>query len=76
MPLVGSVLLAPGWSPVLASGVVGWGAEGGPAQAAVERRAGEGTVRVCQVRLGRMLVNPAAKLFARRLVGMGGADSW
>ena len=76
MPLIGAVLFAPGWSPVLASGVVGWGAEGGPAQAAVERRVGEGIVRVCQVRLARMLVNPATTLFARRLVGMGGGDSW
>ncbi len=76
MPLIGAVLLAPGWSTVLASGVVGWGAEGGPAQAAVERREGEGTVRVCQVRLARMLVNPAATLFARRLAGMGGADAF
>jgi hypothetical protein len=75
MPVIGAVLLAPGWSQILASGVVGWGADGGPAQAAVERREGEGVVRVCQVRLARMLANPAAMLFARRLVGMDGTDT-
>lgn len=74
MPLIGAVLLAPGWSQILTSGVVGWGADGGPAQAAVERREGEGVIRICQVRLARMLVNPVALLFARRLVGLDGTE--
>jgi hypothetical protein len=75
MPLIGAVLQAPAWSQILASGVVSWGAEGGPAQAAVERRVGEGYVRVCQVRLARMLVNPVARIFARRLVGIEGPET-
>jgi hypothetical protein len=74
MPLIGAVLLAPGWSQILGSGVVSWGADGGPAQAAVERREGEGVIRICQVRLARMLVNPVAMLFARRLVGLDGTE--
>jgi hypothetical protein len=40
----------------------------------VERRVGEGVVRICQVRIARMLVNPAALLSARRLVGMDGTE--
>jgi hypothetical protein len=56
------------WETVLASGVVSWGAEGGPAAAALERRFGDGVFRICQVSLARRTVNPAARVFARRLL--------
>lgn len=68
-PILGTVMRAgPQWATVLGSGVVSWGAEGGPAAAALEREVGKGKIRICQVELAGRTVNPAARAFARRLL--------
>jgi hypothetical protein len=70
MPILRSVLTAPEWDPILGSGIVSWGSEGGPALAAAERKVGTGVYRICQVRLAPFLSNPVARLFATRLLGL------
>lgn len=68
-PLLPATFQAPGWTPILLTGEVGWGAPAGPALAAAERRLGLGRVILSQVTLaGRTRTNPAADLFARRLL--------
>ncbi len=72
-PLLATVLdPAPvGWAAVLKSGNGSWATDWKPVPAAVEGRFGNGTVRVCQVKLAnRSETNPAAAIFARRLLNV------
>lgn len=71
-PLLDTVLdPAPsGWSTILGSGNGSWATPWTAVPAAVEKRVGAGVVRVCQVKLAhRTPGNPAAAIFARRLIG-------
>lgn len=71
-PLLERTFEAPGWTPILASGNGNWEGEWGPALAAAEKREGRGCVRICNVQLaGRVKHNPAAMIFAGRLLGDG-----
>lgn len=70
-PLLATVLdPAPdGWVTILESGNGSWESDWRPVPAAVERRFGQGMVRVCQVKLAhRLATNPSAAIFARRLL--------
>ena len=72
-PLMERVGRGEGWTTILGAGDGGWGKKWEPAHAAAELSLGDGRVRVCHVQLaGRVRVNPAACLFARRLLGLGG----
>ncbi|MDQ8192903.1 glycoside hydrolase family 2 TIM barrel-domain containing protein [Coraliomargarita sp. SDUM461004] len=70
-PLLTSVIeLEDSWETVLESGDGGWGRPWRPVPAAIERSDGKGVWRVCQVSLrNRVLTNPVARKFARRLFG-------
>jgi hypothetical protein len=60
-----------GWSTILESGNGSWTNDWNAVPAAVEKSFGEGVVRVCQVKLiNRTKTNPAAALFARRLLSL------
>jgi len=77
-PLLTTVLdPAPrGWSTVLESGNGSWTDEWKPVPAVVEKCFGEGVIRVCQVKLvNRTRTNPAAALFARRLLSLDSQPS-
>jgi hypothetical protein len=67
MPLLGTILETEGWETVLSTSNLSWAGASGEAQACAERRIGRGALRICQVRLAGMLVNPVAEIFARRL---------
>ncbi|HVU26327.1 MAG TPA: glycoside hydrolase family 2 TIM barrel-domain containing protein [Verrucomicrobiae bacterium] len=70
-PLLATVLDPPpvGWTTILESGNGSWTTDWKPVPAAVERRFGQGIVRVCQVKLAhRTMTNPSAAIFARRLL--------
>lgn len=68
-PLLSSTLEANGWSPILMSGNGSWSEAWSPQPAVVEKAVGRGGWRLCQVHLnGRIVFNPAAHRFARRLV--------
>ncbi|MGH7979343.1 MAG: glycoside hydrolase family 2 TIM barrel-domain containing protein, partial [Limisphaerales bacterium] len=70
-PLLATVLdPAPtGWTTILESGNGSWESDWKSVPAAVEKQVGQGTVRVCQVKLAhRSATNPAAAIFARRLL--------
>ena len=68
-PILGSVVTAPGWVPILMSGNGFWKGKWQPVGAAVEKSQGRGFYRICQVNLPhRIEGNPAAELFARRLL--------
>lgn len=67
-PLLHRTLTAEGWTPVLATGKVGWGTPSGPALAAAEWAHGAGRFRVCQVALAGRTINPVTREFAARLV--------
>ncbi|MBS3733773.1 MAG: glycoside hydrolase family 2 [Phycisphaerae bacterium] len=60
------------WVPILTTGSGDWGSDWGPALAAAELPAGEGTYRICQVALAGRTVNPVAREFAQRLLGGAG----
>ena len=65
-----------GWCTVLESGNGSWTNEWKPVPAAMEKSFGEGVIRVCQVKLvNRTRTNPAAALFARRLLGVDSQPS-
>jgi hypothetical protein len=66
-PLIDRTLEAPGWVPILKSGN-GRNNVWGPTSAVAEKICGKGAWRVCQVLLGNHLQNPAAAIFARRLL--------
>lgn len=69
-PLLPTNFQAPGWTPVMVSGEAGWGETPRPALAAAERSHGKGLIRLSSVSLtGRTTTNPAARLYARRLLG-------
>lgn len=69
-PLLHTLFMADGWTPILTTGTGGWGGQWKPALAAAELQKGRGRYRVCQVRLaGRTSSNPVARLFASRLLG-------
>ena len=68
-PLLPATFQAPGWTPILVSGEAGWGVTPRPALAAADVRHGKGVIRVSLVALaGRIATNPAARLYARRLL--------
>jgi hypothetical protein len=72
-PLLATVLDPPpaGWTTILESGNGSWATAWKPVPAVAETRVGQGTVRICQVKLAnRMATNPAAALLARRLLGL------
>jgi hypothetical protein len=72
-PLLGTVFEAEGWRPILTNGNGIWTGDWKPMLAAAEKTAGRGSWIVCQVALaGRTRHNPAAGIFARRLLGLGG----
>jgi len=71
-PLLATTFTAPGWTPILTSGNGNWSGDWEPALAAAEKRHGRGYFRICQVCLvHRTRYNPAAGIFARRLLGLG-----
>jgi len=75
-PIPLTVLDGEGWTPILLSGDGGWSRPWGPAAAGAERGDGRGVWRVCQVDLlDRVRTNPAAHLFARRLLLPAGQPS-
>lgn len=68
-PLLFATFQAPDWTPILVSGEAGWGEPARPALAAAERSLGRGRIILSQVTLaGRTRTNPAAALFAHRLL--------
>lgn len=70
-PILSTTFSADGWDTVLTSGNGDWSSGWGPALAAAEKRQGAGVFRICQVSLaGRTITNPAARLFAQRLLGL------
>lgn len=75
-PLLHRTFLSPGWQAILTSGDQDdkgqWFPNNpwGPTLAAAERPVGKGRIRVCQIDLaGRTDGNPAARIFAQRLLG-------
>lgn len=69
-PLLPATFQAEGWTPILVSGEAGWGATPRPSLAAAELRHGKGIIRISLISLaGRTATNPAALLYARRLLG-------
>jgi hypothetical protein len=72
-PLLDATFTGEGFCPVLTSGNTGGDGSWEPALAAAELPLGGGFLRVCQVKLARRTgTNPAAALFARRLLGLPG----
>ena len=72
-PLLPTVFEAEGWEPILTNGNGIWTGDWKPMLAAAEKRQGAGSWIICQVELdGRTKHNPAASIFARRLVGISG----
>jgi hypothetical protein len=68
-PLLPATFQAEGWTPILVTGEAGWGTPAGPALAAAERKLGHGRIVLSLVNLaGRTRTNPAADIFARRLL--------
>ena len=69
-PILDSVVTAPGWTPILLSGNGNWQGKWEPAPAAIEKPAGQGAYRLCQVKLlHRLNANPPAELFTQKLLG-------
>ena len=72
-PLLPTVFEAEGWEPILTNGNGIWTGDWKPMLGAAEKRQGAGSWIICQVELvGRTKHNPAASIFARRLVGISG----
>ena len=70
-PLLATVLdpVPTGWTTILESGNGSWESDWKSVPAAVEKQVGQGTVRVCQVKLAhRSATNPVAAIFTRRLL--------
>jgi hypothetical protein len=68
-PLLSATFQAGGWTPILVSGEAGWGTPAVPALAAAERMFGRGRIIISLLALaGRTETNPAADVFARRLL--------
>jgi hypothetical protein len=74
-PILDTTFVAPSWTPILLTGNGQWGAgEWLPTLAAADRTSGRGRYRICQVALAnRASTNPAAFLFARRLLNAEGS---
>lgn len=69
-PFLAATFEAEGWQPILVSGNGNWTGDWLPALAAAERVHGAGKLIICQPRLaGRVRHNPAAYIFACRLLG-------
>ena len=65
-PLLDAMLKTTRWNTIVATGDALWEGE---EQAAAEKKVGKGFFRICQINLpGRVNYNPAAYLFARRLM--------
>ena len=69
-PLLSSMVKADtGWNPVLKTGKTSWVDMAGEYAAVAEMKKGKGAYRICQVQLNdRINHNPAAKIFAQRLL--------
>jgi hypothetical protein len=69
-PILPTVFDADGWTPILTNGNGVWGSGAWKKMlAAAELPGGHGSYIVCQVELaGRIQHNPAAAIFARRLL--------
>jgi hypothetical protein len=68
-PLLETCFRAEGWNPILLTGNGGWSGSWEPALAAAEIQVGAGICRVCNLKIsGRISSNPAASLFARKLI--------
>ncbi len=68
-PLLDTTFLAPGFNKILASGNTNSDGEWSEAFAAAEKKIGNGSVIVCQVKLAtRTAANPVAKMFCSRLL--------
>jgi len=68
-PLIDSTLEADSWECILKTSDGGWGRSWGAVMAAGERSYGKGKWRICQVDLlHRVKTNPAAKIFAMRML--------
>ena len=70
-PLLSTMFEANGWQPILLNGNGTWnGGAWNPMLATAENPAGKGSYVVCQIHLlNRTKTNPAAAIFARRLLG-------
>ena len=69
-PFLATTFLAPSWRPILTSGNQDAEGKWRPTLAAAELPHGKGLFRICQLGLaGRISGNPAAAIFARRLIG-------
>jgi hypothetical protein len=74
MPLLATVLdtTPAGWSRILESGNGSWITNWKSVSVAIEKRFGQGVVRVCQIKLtNRLATNPSAAILARRLLDVG-----
>jgi hypothetical protein len=72
-PLLETVVDPPpaSWTTILGSGNGSWQTAWNPVPACLEKRRGQGVVRLCQVQLPhRTQGNPAAAIFAARLLGI------
>ncbi len=67
-PFLHSVFKADGWQPILTSGNGGWSGEWEPVMAVAERSIGSGKAIICQISLAGFLKNPAARIFAEKLL--------
>ena len=71
-PLIGNVLKADGWTPILATGQTSWGSrDEGTYLAVAEKTSGKGKYVICQLQLNhRVNANPTAKKFTYKLLGI------
>lgn len=71
-PLIGNVLKADGWMPILTTGQTSWGSrDEGPYLAVAEKKSGKGKYVICQLQLNhRVHSNPTAHKFACNLLGL------
>ncbi len=67
-PLLGCVVSAPGWTPLLLSGNSNWVDDKGSVMAACELRYGKGLFRISEVKLAGRTINPVASYFADMLI--------
>jgi hypothetical protein len=75
-PILTTVIDADGWNPILLTGDGGWTGSWDYHPAAAEITEGRGLWRVCQVSLADCIrFNPAARLFAQRLLSCSKASS-
>lgn len=67
-PLLSTTFVADGWDAILSAGNGDWASGWTPALAAAEKNFGKGKIRICQVHLAGMIVNPVARCFAASIM--------